>query len=197
MDFKKVLILAPHTDDGELGCGGTIARFIGEGKGVYVVTFSIAQADREEYFNSMFSLGVENPQLYDFQFRVFNEKRQEILDTLIKIRKDINPDIVFLPSELDTYQDHRVISQEGFRAFKKSSILGYQMPWNCQTLKLQTFVSLEEKHIDKKIEALNYYKTQKDKFYMSPEYTKSWAKNTGELVGLPYAEVFETIRWII
>ena len=46
--YKKVLILAPHTDDGEIGCGGTIARFIEEGAEVYYVAFSSARKSLRE-----------------------------------------------------------------------------------------------------------------------------------------------------
>ena len=45
--MEKILILAPHTDDGELGCGGSIARFIEEGKDVYYVAFSTAEESVE------------------------------------------------------------------------------------------------------------------------------------------------------
>ena len=41
--FKKVLILAPHTDDGEFGCGGTITKLISEGADVYYAAFSAAE----------------------------------------------------------------------------------------------------------------------------------------------------------
>ncbi len=40
---QKILVLAPHTDDGELGCGGTIVRLIDEGQDVYYVAFSICE----------------------------------------------------------------------------------------------------------------------------------------------------------
>ena len=43
MDLNRVLVLSPHTDDGELGAGGTIARWIGEGKDIYYVAFSTCQ----------------------------------------------------------------------------------------------------------------------------------------------------------
>ena len=43
-----VLVLAPHTDDGELGCGGTIARFLEEGKEVYYVAFSTCRTSVPE-----------------------------------------------------------------------------------------------------------------------------------------------------
>ena len=43
MNHKNILILAPHTDDGELGCGATISKYIDEGKKVYYVAFSICE----------------------------------------------------------------------------------------------------------------------------------------------------------
>ena len=43
MDSKRILITAPHTDDGEFGCGGSIAKFIDEGCDVYYVAFSTAE----------------------------------------------------------------------------------------------------------------------------------------------------------
>ena len=42
-NIKKVLVLAPHTDDGELGCGGAISNFLDSGKKVFYVAFSSAE----------------------------------------------------------------------------------------------------------------------------------------------------------
>ena len=41
--MNNILVLAPHTDDGELGCGGTISKFVKEGKNIYYVAFSTAE----------------------------------------------------------------------------------------------------------------------------------------------------------
>ena len=42
-NINKILILAPHTDDGEFGCGASIAKFIKEDKEVYYAAFSLAE----------------------------------------------------------------------------------------------------------------------------------------------------------
>ena len=47
-NIKNVLILAPHTDDGELGCGGTIAKLIEEGSEVYYAAFSVCETSVPE-----------------------------------------------------------------------------------------------------------------------------------------------------
>ena len=135
--FSRVLILAPHTDDGELGCGGTIARFIEEGKEVYYAAFSVAEKSVPEGFpknileievrKAMKILGVSESNLliYKYEVRTFSYHRQEILEDIISLRKELQPDLVFIPSPNDLHQDHKVIAEEGIRAFKKSTILGY------------------------------------------------------------------------
>ena len=40
---NKILLLSPHTDDGELGCGGTVAKLIEQGKEVFYVAFSACE----------------------------------------------------------------------------------------------------------------------------------------------------------
>ena len=78
--FDKILILAPHTDDGELGMGGSIAKFIEEGKEVYVAAFSIAEDSLPEGFKkdalvyefrgAMEVLGVKPENQFIFKNRV-------------------------------------------------------------------------------------------------------------------------------
>jgi len=141
-NFKKVLVLAPHTDDGELGCGGTIAKFLEGKKKVFYIAFSSAEKSvpeglprnilKKEVKKAIKILGLpsENLILFNYEVRDFPRYRQEILDAMIKLDKKIRPDLILLPSTQDIHQDHQVILQEGLRAFKKISILGYELPWN-------------------------------------------------------------------
>lgn len=207
-DYKKILVLAPHTDDGELGCGGTIARFLEEGKEVYYAAFSSAEQSvpegmpkdvlKKEIIMAMNNLGLpeNNLILFEYEVRMFFKYRQEILEDMIKLNEKINPDLVFLPSNFDLHQDHKVISQEGFRAFKRSSILGYELPWNNLTFNTDAFILLKDNHVSRKIKALECYKSQAGKSYISPEFITSLAKIRGTQVNLPYAESFEVIRCI-
>jgi len=208
-NIKKVLVLAPHTDDGELGCGGAISNFLGSGKKVFYVAFSSAEKSvpkglpknilKEELYVATKILGIprDNVILYNYETRNFSEYRQSILENMIELNKKIKPDLVMLPSTFDTHQDHQIISQEGFRAFKNVSILGFELPWNNLTFSTEGFVVLEEKDIKKKSKALSYYKSQAGKFYMSDDFVRSLAKTRGVQIGVKYAESFELIRWII
>jgi len=207
----SILIISPHTDDAELGCGGSIAKFVEMGKDVHLLACSSAEKSIPEGFETnstknemieackILGLKENNLKILDFETRVFPQHRQEILDDLIKIRNEINPEIVMVPSLKDTHQDHQVITNESLRAFKKSSlsIYGYEQPWNCFTFDTNTFVELEEHHIEKKIEALKQYRSQSIKEYFDNEFIKGLARTRGVTIGKKYAESFEVIKQII
>src|SRR5688500_2258387 len=128
----NVVVLAPHTDDETLGCGGTIAKFIEAGRDVDVFAFSCGSSNESE-FKSACRVLKATPHVLNFKTREFPAVRQAILDKLIEIRKEFKPSIVFLPATSDVHQDHQVISQEGIRAFKHATIYGYEAPWNSFT----------------------------------------------------------------
>ena len=206
---EKILILAPHTDDGELGCGGSIARFIEEGKKVFYAAFSTAEESvgpelpdnilEIEVKAATKKLGIkrENLFIYNNEVRKLNYIRQEILEELIKLKKKVDPDIIFMPSINDIHQDHSTVAREGLRAFKDRTILGYELIWNNITFNTSTFIILQHNHVQSKVDALQEYKSQKDKAYMSQDFIFSLAKSRGVQIGKEYAECFEVIRWVM
>src|SRR5204863_2834378 len=123
-------IFAPHTDDGEFGCGGTIARLVESGCEVFYVAFSACRQSVQKEFPSdilitevkaatkILGIVPENLILFDYEVRTFNYRRQEILEDIIKLKNDIKPDLVIIPSINDIHQDHYTVSNEGIRAFK-------------------------------------------------------------------------------
>ena len=206
---QKILVLAPHTDDGELGCGGTIIKHMEEGAEIHIAVFSSCQqsvpngypADilKTEFKMSMADIGVPEKQQYlmDYPVRHFPEFRQDILDEMIVLGRNICPDIVMIPSPHDIHQDHSTVANEAMRAFKKTCILGYELPWNNYTFNNQTFSVIEAHHVEKKIHALQHYKTQQMRNYFQPEYQWAIVRTHGAQINVQYAEVFETIRWIM
>ena len=206
MRKENILVLAPHTDDGELGLGGTISKFIEQGKNVVYAAFSTAEQSVPEGFpkdilktevkEATLKLGIkkENLLVYNYEVRKLNYARQEILEELIKIRKMMHFDMVFIPSLHDIHQDHTTIAQEGLRAFKNTTLLGYELIWNNLTFNTQCFVKLEERHVKAKIEALKKYESQGLRDYLSEDFIFSLAKARGVQVGSKYAEAFEVVR---
>ena len=85
--------------------------------------------------------------IYNYQVRKLNYARQEILEDLIRHRNDIFPDLVLMPSLNDIHQDHSTIAQEGLRAFKNTTILGYELIWNNLNFNTTSFIKLEKNHI--------------------------------------------------
>lgn len=208
-NFHKVLVLAPHTDDGELGAGGTIARLIREGLDVYYVAFSTAEESvpdglpknilKTEVKSATKALGIksENLYIYNYQVRNLNYKRQSILENLIELRSEINPDLILMPSLNDIHQDHLTIAQEGLRAFKKCTILGYELIWNNLTFNTTSFVKLSKDDIDCKVSSLAEYSSQSHRDYMSEDFIYSLAKTRGVQIGTDFAEAFEVVRWVL
>ncbi len=152
-----------------------------------------------EFNNAMKVLGVkeENIIIYRYRVRRFPEFRQEILEDIVKLRNTISPDLVFVPSPNDIHQDHQVISAEGLRVFKKISVLGYELPWNNIIFETKSFVKLEKRHIEKKIEALKSYKTQSHRSYLSEDFIYGLAKTRGTQFESEFAESFEVLRILI
>ncbi len=206
---QTIIVLAPHTDDGEFGCGGTIAKLIENNNKVFYVAFSACQQSVLKEFPSdilitevkaatkQLGISPENLILYDFDVRTFNYNRQAILDKLIILRNKINPDLVFMPSVNDIHQDHNTIAVEGIRAFKNISILAYEVPWNNLTFNTTSFCHLEEQHILKKIQALKEYKSQAHRNYANENFIRSLSTMRGVQIGTQYAETFDVVRWVI
>lgn len=207
MEFKNILVLAPHTDDGELGAGGFLSKLATNGANIKYVAFSSAAESLPEGFPkdtlvkevklATSVLGISDIAIKNYPVRNFDLHRQEVLDDLIKIRKENNFDLVLIPSTSDVHQDHQVIMQEGIRAFKNTTILGYELIWNSFDFKNHLYVKLDEAHVMAKVNALQKYASQVHRPYMSEEFVRSLAYTRGLQVNHKYAECFEVIRWVI
>jgi len=203
------MILAPHTDDGELGVGSTIAKCAGEGKEIFYVAFCLCSKALPENLPSntlelecrkaTSILGISSSRLilFNYEVRELPQFRQQILEELLKLDKDIHPDMVLLPAASDIHQDHQVVHQEGMRAFKNTTFAGYELPWNNYSIRTNFFVRISEVDLSKKITSLSAYESQSGKSYMNADFIRSLAKVRGVQANSPYAEAFEIYRWMI
>jgi LmbE family N-acetylglucosaminyl deacetylase len=204
-----MLVLAPHTDDGEFGCGGAISKFAAQGAHVVYVAFSAAEQSvlphlprdilRTEVREATAALGIRAADclVFDFEVRRFPEMRQKILDRMLELDRRYKPDMVFLPSVNDTHQDHQTIAREGFRAFKRTTMLGYEVPWNNLDFRTSCFIDISGAHLEAKVEALARYESQKHRSYADAGFIRALALTRGAQIGKPFAETFEVIRWVI
>ncbi len=209
MTGKRVMVLAPHTDDGEFGCGGTIARLVREGNEVYYVAFSTAEESVPEGLprnileievkEATAILGIDPGRLliYHYTVRTLHLHRQAILEEMVRMKREIQPDMVLLPCSHDLHQDHETVTKEGLRAFRNGSMLGYEMPRNNITFTSQCFVTLREEDVVKKVTALRCYESQKFRGYTDEQYIRAMVITRGVQIGVQYAESFEVLRWVM
>ncbi|HEU4901506.1 MAG TPA: PIG-L deacetylase family protein [Flavisolibacter sp.] len=203
-DPQRILILAPHTDDGELGCGATIAKHAEAGNEITYVAFSTCVPSLptglppdtliKECKAATRSLGIQDARFFDFEVRHFPAFRQAILEELVKLNKSISPQTVYLPAQHDVHQDHHVIYTEGLRAFKDSNVFGYELPWNNVHFAPAFFEKLAPSHVHAKQEALKAYRSQAHRRYMNPDFIAALAMVRGVQCNAPFAEAFEVYR---
>ncbi len=206
--FERVLMIAPHTDD-EFGSAGVLHRFIRLGVEVRYVALSRCEDSVPEPYPKDI-LGIEclectrrlgipenNVDILDYPVRHFPAFRQDILEDFVKLNREYRPDLVLLPSTFDTHQDHSTVSKEGFRAFKFTSIWGYELAQNLNSFSNTVFIALSDQDIEQKVYALSSYVSQSFRSYSAGDYIKSLARVRGIQSNAKYAEAFELIRLIV
>jgi N-acetylglucosamine malate deacetylase 1 len=206
--LERVLVLAPHTDDAEFAAGGTIARWIDEGVDVHSVAFSSCETSvpegwpaevlREEVRKASTILGLGDDQLrvLDFEVRHFARDRQDVLQAMVDLDRELQPDLVLMPTVGDLHQDHHTVATEGIRAFKQRSILAYEVPWNNLQFRTEAFVELTEVQVDIKVRAVGCYESQAHRVYSDPDYLRAQMRFRGTQIGVRYAEAFDVVRWV-
>jgi LmbE family N-acetylglucosaminyl deacetylase len=207
-DPKRILVLAPHTDDGELGCGGTIAKFCAEGREVYYVAFCLCSKSlpagcppdtlEKECRQATAVLGIPSSRLilFNYEVRTLPQARQQVLEELLQLHKDIQPDMVLLPAASDIHQDHHVVHQEGLRAFRNTTFAGYELPWNNYSFHTNFFIRLTRDELSKKTDALKVYASQANRNYMQEDFIRSLARVRGVQCNTELAEAFEIYKLI-
>ncbi len=200
---KRVCFFGAHPDDIEIGCGALIAHIAAQ-TDLRCVTLSDNQKNPllnkvvDEHYRSMQILGVPSEKVIvgTFETRRFQQFRQEILEYMIEMRKSFNPDIVFLHTRADLHQDHSTITEEGLRAFRGTTVLGYDVIRSSYGFFPHFLVEVNESDVEKKIRALAEYHTYDDKYYFDSELTRSILVKNGALAERKFAEGFDILRII-
>ena len=196
----KILCLGAHPDDIEIGCGGTILRFMKEvPKAQYRwIVFSGTKIRAKEALKSAsaFLDGVESKQIdiHNFKESYFPFIGAEIKDCFEKLKKEFNPDIIFTHYTKDAHQDHKLISKLTWNTFRDHLIFEYEIPkYDGDLGSPNLFLSLSEFLIQKKIDYLcNNFPSQKKKSWFSKETFRSILRIRGMESNSPdkYAESF-------
>jgi N-acetylglucosamine malate deacetylase 1 len=209
--MDRVLAIAPHTDDVELSCGGTVAKLAEQGAEIHYIALTDCRESlvgefpedklETECRDACAILGIAAEHVYVEHLapKHFYRQARTIFDHLEELRDRVKPDIVLIPSLTDTHEDHRIAAEQAAIVFRRGfSMLAYEQPWNNLGFNPNWFVALTEQHLEMKIQALRCYESQFyfNKKYMSEEYTWAQARSRAMQTEGELAEAFEVVKWI-
>lgn len=132
--LKRVLFLGAHSDDIEIGAGGTVQRIIEEAPEVEIrwVVFSGDDIRREEARRSaaeyLKKIEKKKVELHAFRDGYFPYEGAAIKDCFEELGKGFNPDLIFTHYREDRHQDHRIVSDLTWNTFRNHTILEYEIP---------------------------------------------------------------------
>jgi LmbE family N-acetylglucosaminyl deacetylase len=200
---KRIFFLGAHPDDIEIGCGALIAHITNKSD-IRCVTLSDNQKNPtlknlvDEHYRSMSLLGVPKEKIIlgSFETRRFPQSRQEILEYLIDLNHKYEPEIVFVHTRADLHQDHATATEEALRAFRGTSIFGYDVIRSSYGFFPSFLVEVDERDVELKIKALAEYNTYANKYYFKPDVTRATLIRHGAIAERNYAEAFDILRII-
>jgi LmbE family N-acetylglucosaminyl deacetylase len=174
----RVLCLGAHCDDIEIGCGGTLLRLIQEHTGKIVVHWVVFSSgpDREREAVKSAQAFLKRTKrhtivVHHFPDSFFPYSGAEIKKSMHQLSREFSPDIVFTHCRHDLHQDHRLIAEVTWNAFRDHLILEYEIPkYDGDLSACNLFVPLTESICRKKIaNILNFFKSQTDKSWFTKE----------------------------
>jgi LmbE family N-acetylglucosaminyl deacetylase len=173
----RILCLGAHSDDIEIGCGGTIIRLLQEHPRarIYWVVFSSGPKRDKEARKSatLFLRGAKSPivAIRDFRDSFFPAMTSEIKEFFEQLKAEFSPDLIFTHYRNDLHQDHRTICELTWNTFRNHMILEYEIPkYDGDLGSPNVFVPLERATCGRKVKhLLNSFKTQRDKQWFTRE----------------------------
>jgi len=205
-DRLRVLCLGAHSDDIEIGAGGTLLSLIARGVllDVHWCVLS-ASAERatealrsaEAFLANAASCAIE---LGMFEDSYFSTQHRELKMWLISLRERIDPDIIFSHSRGDAHQDHQEINRLTGNVFRNHLVLEYEIPkWDGDLAMRNAYMPLSEEVLDLKVELLlRHFGSQRSKDWFDAETFRGLARLRGMECRAPsrYAEAF-TVRKLL
>ena len=203
----SVLCLGAHADDIEIGCGGALCKIMEQSPEVAIhwVVFSANQERAEEARRSAEAFlkpaADHSIRLYDFRDSYFPYQEEAIKDAFHQLASTYSPDLIFTHRPDDAHQDHRVLSNLTWCAFRKHAILEYEIPkYEGDLGQPNMLVPLSEAQAQRKVDHLvSAFPSQADK----PWYDADTFRALMRIRGLEchsssrYAEGFYARKWVL
>ncbi|MCK4827800.1 PIG-L family deacetylase [bacterium] len=198
---KRILLVAGHPDDIEIGCSGTILKYGKFNNTIYSIVFAPCLEDPlnagilQEHENAMNILDVKKIIKHDFPRDILEQYSQQIRDILYKLKTTFNPNVIFCPSFNDLHQDHRAVASCCFTIFRDTAtLLTYELVRSTVHFTPTLYIPLSDEEMRGKQKVLACYKTQERRTYFKPHIFESTAIYRGSQINQRYAEAFEILR---
>lgn len=199
---KNVLVFGAHPDDFEVGCSGTVLKYLNNiNLNIHIMSDRYENGkmrNLNELKKSFKILGLNDipVNIYDIPTRIFHDYKSKIRNIIYNIAHNNNFDIIFTTPLNDIHQDHIVLAEEVIRLFREKTVFGYEVIRSGYNFNPQLHVKLTEEIIERKIRATQCYKSQwsttkSGGYYFSKDVMKGLMRARGAQFGLEYAEAFE------
>jgi LmbE family N-acetylglucosaminyl deacetylase len=195
----RILCLGAHSDDIEIGCGGTMLRLLRlyPAASVCWVVFSAPDNQRRDEAlvgASRFLAGAAAQEVRVERFResFFPFAGEQIKACIEGIASGEVPDLIFTHYRLDLHQDHRLLGELTWTAFRRSLILEYEIPkWDGDLGAPNCYVHLSPEIAEEKIRALcETFASQRAKHWFTPDTFQALMRLRGVEANAPFAEAF-------
>jgi LmbE family N-acetylglucosaminyl deacetylase len=197
----KVLCIGCHSDDIEIGCGGTILQMLARNRNLDItwIVFSSGGSEREKEARKSAELFLQKARTKEVMIKGFRDsffpfEGAAIKDAFEAELKGKAPDLVFTQNRKDAHQDHRLIAELTWNTFRNHLVLEYEIPkYDGDLGQPNVFMPLEEESYKNKVAYLmGAFATQRAKNWFEPETFLSLMRLRGMECNAPsgYAEAF-------
>lgn len=203
----SILCLGAHSDDVEIGCGGSLLRLLAEhpGSTVHWTTFSASPVRAAETRSSAAAFAADAAglelELFDFAENHFPSQRRDLKERMGSVARTVTPDVVFTHRREDLHQDHHTIAELTWQAFRDHVVLEYEIPkFEGDLGHPNLFVPLSAEQAQRKVGLLGeHFATQADKPWFRPEVFTGLMAVRGVESGAPggYAEGFTARKLVL
>ena len=203
----RILCLGAHSDDIEIGCGGSILELLRTRRDLdfHWVIFSSGPEREKEARRSaaLFLKGAARAKISVLSFRnsFFPFQGVEIKEFFESLKSESSPDLILTHARDDLHQDHRVINELTRNTWRNHLILEYEIPKYDGDLGAPNFfVPFDQKVYDRKIKFLmDCFKTQRDKHWFTKDTFQGLMRLRGVEANSPgkYAEAFYSRKMVL
>lgn len=206
----NILAIGAHSDDIEIGCGGTILELLSKDDDVHVrwvVLSAVGDRGREAARSAEAYLAdhgdSDDVVLGDFRDGFLPYAGHEVKDFFEQLKEEPHPDLILTHTRADLHQDHRLVCELTWNTWRNHLVLEYEVPkYDGDLGSPNVFVPLDGATLDRKIQLLlDSFPSQADKHWFSPDVFRSLARLRGVESASPtgLAEAFYgrklTIGW--